>query len=120
MNFKVPMQEIFVNLTCINLTPVYSEVKSWSKGDWVYRQVTLYIGLEFLFFILYLVNPLAKFYQAVIQLYIKELVRSFFLVQILYRFKNYGKFQLSFHYKFIVEVYKLGLQFSGSKILIFQ
>jgi hypothetical protein len=120
MNFKVPMQEIFVNLTCINLTPVYSEVKSWSKGDWVYRQVTLYIGLEFLFFILYLVNPLAKFYQAVIQLYIKELVRSFFLVQILYRFKNYGKCQLSFHYKFIVEVYKLGLQFSGSKILIFQ
>ena len=26
------MQEIFVNLTCINRTPVYSERKSWSQG----------------------------------------------------------------------------------------
>jgi len=27
------MQEIFVNLTCINQTPVYSEHKSWSQGN---------------------------------------------------------------------------------------
>jgi hypothetical protein len=26
------MKEIFVNLTCINQTPVYSEHKSWSEG----------------------------------------------------------------------------------------
>ena len=29
---KVPMSEIFVNLTCINWTPVYSEHESWSQG----------------------------------------------------------------------------------------
>jgi hypothetical protein len=27
-----PNIEIFVNLVCINLTPVYSEHESWSKG----------------------------------------------------------------------------------------
>jgi len=30
---EFPMFEIFVNLTCINQTPVYSEDKSWSQGD---------------------------------------------------------------------------------------
>ena len=34
---KVPMLEIFVNLTCINQTPVYSEDKSWSQVCSVYR-----------------------------------------------------------------------------------
>jgi hypothetical protein len=29
---KVLMCEIFVRLTCINWTPVYSEHKSWFKG----------------------------------------------------------------------------------------
>ena len=29
---KVLMQKIFVNLTCINQTPVYFEHKSWSFG----------------------------------------------------------------------------------------
>jgi hypothetical protein len=28
---KVQIYEIFVNLTCINQTPVYSEHKSWSQ-----------------------------------------------------------------------------------------
>jgi hypothetical protein len=31
LNNNIPMQEDFVNLTCINLTPVYSELKSWSQ-----------------------------------------------------------------------------------------
>ena len=26
------MQEIFVNFTCINQTPVYSKAESWSQG----------------------------------------------------------------------------------------
>jgi hypothetical protein len=34
---KAPMLEIFVNLTCINQTPVYSEDISWSQVCSVYR-----------------------------------------------------------------------------------
>ena len=30
---KVPIKKIFVNLTCINQTPVYSEHNSWSQGS---------------------------------------------------------------------------------------
>ena len=32
IKIKVPMMQIFVNLTCINRTPVYSEHKSCSQG----------------------------------------------------------------------------------------
>ena len=38
---KVQMKEIFVNLTCINQTPVYYEHKSWSQGGFVYKGFTL-------------------------------------------------------------------------------
>jgi hypothetical protein len=43
-NYKnqVQIQKIFVNLTCINRTPVYSEHKSWSKGSLVYTGIILF------------------------------------------------------------------------------
>ena len=39
---KVLMQEIFVNLTCINRTPVLSEHKSWSHGGSVQTGLTVF------------------------------------------------------------------------------
>jgi len=36
------MKEIFVNLTCINQTPVCGEHKSWSCEVW-FRQDSLYM-----------------------------------------------------------------------------
>ena len=39
---KVPMQEIIVNLTCIDQTPVYSEHKSWSQGGLVQSECLLF------------------------------------------------------------------------------
>ena len=39
--YKVPVKEIFVNLTCINRTPVYSEQKSGSQGCSVWTGFTV-------------------------------------------------------------------------------
>jgi len=38
---KFTVQEIYVNLTCINRIPVYSEHKRWSQGWWVKTGVTV-------------------------------------------------------------------------------
>ena len=37
--------EIFINLTCINLTPVYLEYKSWYNGGSVQTGFTVGLGL---------------------------------------------------------------------------
>ena len=39
---KVPMQEIFVKLTCGHCTPVYSELKSWSQAGSIKTGFTVY------------------------------------------------------------------------------
>ena len=37
-DYKVPVQEIFVNLTCVNPTPFYYEHKSWPQLSSVYTE----------------------------------------------------------------------------------
>ena len=50
---KVPMQEIFVNLTCIHRTPIYLEQKSWSQDGSVYTNflVLLKMKKEFIMYV---------------------------------------------------------------------
>ena len=40
---KVPMHKLFVNLTCINRTPVYSKNKSWFLGDYIQTGLTVQV-----------------------------------------------------------------------------
>jgi len=43
---KVPMQKIFVYLTCINRTSVYSKHKNWSQADSRFVGFTVYLLFE--------------------------------------------------------------------------
>jgi hypothetical protein len=40
---KVPMYEIFINLTCINRKLVYSEHKSWPQGGLICTGLTVFV-----------------------------------------------------------------------------
>ena len=40
---KVKMHKFFVNLTCINRTPVYSKNKSWFQGDYIWTGLTVQV-----------------------------------------------------------------------------
>jgi hypothetical protein len=40
------MWEIFINLTCVNRTPVYSEHNSWSQWGSVYTGLTVLAFLD--------------------------------------------------------------------------
>jgi hypothetical protein len=40
---KVPMYEIFINLTCINRKLVYSEHKGWPQGGLICTGLTVFV-----------------------------------------------------------------------------
>ena len=78
---KVLMQEIFVKLTCVNRTPVYSKHKSWSQGGFaVYYNFDSEMSWIFLSYdLMYLLDAKFRFinHKIIICHSLDKLVRLF-------------------------------------------